>query len=93
MINQDYGTEVVFHYDNGQSDAFIIPLAPEEFKEQIQLLLERPWLTFHLFDQTVFVSMARVVKVEVKPSLTEIVGIGVFHNSQRVTAMSRGAAR
>lgn len=91
MFRNDDVTEVTFYYDNGQSDAFTIPVAPEEFREQLQLLLERPWLTFHLFDQTVVVCMARVVKVEVKPPMAEIVGIGVFHNSQRVTAMSRSA--
>ncbi|MBD2312730.1 hypothetical protein H6G20_13750 [Desertifilum sp. FACHB-1129] len=91
MFRTDDVTEVTFHYDNGQSDSFTIPLTPDEFREQVQLLLERPWLTFHLFDETVFVCMARVVKVETKPPMPEIVGIGVFHNSQRVTAMSRGA--
>lgn len=83
-------TQVTFYYDNGQSEGFNIPVSPQEFQQQIQLLLERPWLTFHLFDQTVFVCTARIVKVEIKPALPQIVGIGVFPNTQKVTALTRG---
>ncbi|MGK7899955.1 MAG: hypothetical protein AB4352_00820 [Hormoscilla sp.] len=89
--SQQNTTQVTFYYDNGESEAFNLPVPPAEFKKQVNLLLERPWLTFHLFDQTVFVCMARVVKVEVKPPLSEIVGVGVFPNADRVTNMQRGA--
>ena len=91
MHSQENTTQVTFYYDNGESEAFNIPVPPAQFKQQVNLLLERPWLTFHLFDQTVFVCTARVVKVEVKPVLAEIVGVGVFPNAERVTAIQRGA--
>ena len=90
MYTQDNGTQVTFHYEDGNSDSFTIPVAPEEFQQQIQLLLDRPWLIIHLFDETVFISTSRLVKVEVKPPLSQIKGIGVFHNSERVTALTRG---
>lgn len=91
MYAQEDVTQVSFHYDNGQSESFNIPISPSEFKQQINLLLERPWLTLHLFDQTVFIYTSRIIKVEVKPALPEIVGVGVFPNCQRVTTMQRGA--
>ncbi|MBC6477668.1 MAG: hypothetical protein GDA56_07670 [Hormoscilla sp. GM7CHS1pb] len=91
MPSQQDTTQVTFYYDNGESEAFNLPVPPAEFKKQVNLLLERPWLTFHLFDQTVFVCMARVVKVEASPPLSEIVGVGVFPKADRVTAMQRGA--
>jgi len=91
MYTDNNGTEIIFHYDNGQADAFILPLTPEELQQQIQLLLDRPWLIFHLFDETVFICTARLVKVEIKPPLTQIKGIGVFANAEKVTALSRGS--
>lgn len=90
MYSQDETTQVTFHYDNGQADTFVIPVAPSEFQKQITLLLERPWLVLHLFDETVFVCTNRLVKVEVKPPLSQMTGVGVFPNSQRATALNRG---
>lgn len=89
MHSQAEVTQATFHYDTGQSDSFMIPIAPEEFQKQINLLLERPWLILHLFDETVFICTNRIVKVEVKPSLSQMTGIGVFANCQRVTALNR----
>lgn len=83
-------TQVTFHYDNGQEDSFLIPVAPEEFQKQLPLLLERPWLTFHLIDASVVVAMNKVVKVETQPPLTTF-GVGVFANAERVTPLVRGS--
>ena len=89
MYSQSNDTQVTFHYENGHSDAFSIPLPPEEFQQQIQLLLDRPWITLHLFDETVFICTSKLTKVEIKPAVPQLKGVGVFANCERVTALSR----
>jgi hypothetical protein len=85
-------TQVTFHYVEGQTETFTIPIPAQEFQEQVLHLLSQPWLTFHLVDQTVFICTARLVKVEVKPPIPELQGQGIFPNSQRVSTMQRAAA-
>ena len=84
-------TQVTFHYVEGHTESFTIPMPAQEFQEEILNFLNQPWLTFHLNDQTVFICTARLVKVEVKPPLSELQGQGIFPNSQRFTTMQRGA--
>ena len=84
-------TQVTFHYVEGHTETFTIPMPAQEFKEEVLHLLNQPWLTFHLVDQTVFICTARLVKVEVKPAIPELQGQGIFPNSLRVTTMQRGA--
>jgi hypothetical protein len=91
MQSQDSFTEVTFHYVNGQTEAFDIPITPEAFQEELQGLLKQPWLTLHLFDKTVLICTAQVMKVEVKPPLSEIQGQGIFSDVQLVTALTHGA--
>lgn len=91
MQTQDSFTEVTFHYVNGESESFEIPLTPEAFQQQLSDLLNQPWLTMHLFDKTVLICTAQIMKIEVKPPLTEIQGTGVFPDTLRVTALTHGA--
>lgn len=91
MPVQDSLTEVTFYYINGETESFDIPVSSEVFAEQLPELLSQPWIILHLFDQTVLVFTAQVIKVEIKPPIPEISGQGVFPNCQRVTALTRGA--
>lgn len=91
MQSEDSFIEVTFHYQNGETEAFDIPVTPEVIQEELQGLLDQPWLTLHLFDRTVLIRTAQVMKVEVKPPLTEIQGPGVFPDAQLVTALTHGA--
>lgn len=84
-------TEVTFYYVSGASESFDIPITPDAFQQQLQSLLNQPWLTLHLFDRTVLICIAQVMKVEVKPPIVEIQGEGVFADAQRVTALTHGA--
>ena len=84
-------TQVTFHYINGETESFDLPVSPETFQQQLQSLLKQPWLTLHLFDSTVLICTERVMKLEVKPPLTEIQGEGVFADAQRVTPLTHGA--
>ncbi len=92
-MQQNRVTEVTFYYVDGAHESFTIPIAPTTFEQQLPQLLQKPWLTFHLLDQSVLISTARIMKIEVKPSLSQLQGEGVFFDCQRVTALSRGAAR
>jgi len=91
MISQDSFTEVTFHYVNGETESFDISITPEAFQEQLPGFLSQPWLTMHLFDRTILICTAQVMKVEVKPPITDIQGQGVFSEVQRVTALTHGA--
>ena len=91
MQSENSFTEVTLHYVNGKTESFDIPVSPEAFQQQLQVLLDQPWLTLHLIDSTVLISTAQILKVEVKPPILEIQGHGVFHDVQRVTALTHGA--
>lgn len=91
MQSENNFTEVIFHYVNGETESFDIPITPEAFQQQLQGLLDQPWLTLHLFDRTVLVCTDKVIKLEVKPPIPEIQGQGVFPDVQRVTALTHGA--
>lgn len=84
-------TQVTFHYDNGQTETLSLPIAATEFSQQLPQLLSQPWLTFHLIDQTVIISTAKLLKLEVKPALVQLEGEGIYPNVERVTALQRGA--
>lgn len=91
MQSVDTFTQVTFHYQNGETESFDIPITPQAFQQQLQGLLNQPWVTLQLFDSTVFICTAQVVKVEVKPPVFEIQGDGVFSDVQRVTPLTHGA--
>lgn len=90
MPTENNFTEVTFYYINGQTEAFEISLTPEDFGAQLPALLNQPWLTMHLFDRTVLICTAKIMKVEVKPDNLQIQGEGVFLEAQRVTALTHG---
>lgn len=91
MQSADSFTQVTFHYQSGETESFEIPVTPEAFQLQLQGLLNQPWLTLHLFDSTVIIRTAQVVKIQVKPPLPEIQGDGIFTDAQRVTPLTHGA--
>jgi len=91
MQSVDSFTQVTFHYQNGETESFDLPITPEAFQLQLQGLLNQPWLVLHLFDSTVVIRTAQVMKVEVKPPMLEIQGDGVFTDVQRVTPLTHGA--
>ncbi len=99
MNSQESLTQLTFHFVNGQTESFnVLQLANEsttglELQQEIRHLLDKPWWILHLPEQTVCIQTANVVKVEVKPSLPELQGEGVFPNARRVTALTRSVMR
>lgn len=91
MQNEETFTQVTFHYQSGETESFDIPITPEALQLQLQGLLNQPWITLHLFDSTVLICTAQVVKIQVKPPLPEIQGDGIFTDAQRVTPLTHGA--
>ena len=82
-------SQITFHFIYGQTEGFNIPVPPEELGEQLQSLLAKPLITLHLRDQTVVIKTENLLKVEIKPPLSELVGEGIFPDSERVTALTR----
>lgn len=91
MQAETSSTQITFYYENGQTETLSVPLSPAQLGQQLPQMLSQTWLTFQLIDQTVMISTAKIIKVEVKPSL-QLQGEGTFSNAQRVSALQRGAA-
>jgi hypothetical protein len=94
MQSQADYTQLTFYYLNGQSESFIIPDALDDetrhdLRIEVRHILQKDWWLLNLEEQTVMVNIANVVKVEVKPSLTQLQGEGIFSNAERVTALNR----
>lgn len=97
--NQDTLIQVTFHFVNGQNESFNVlwradaSLTLQDIHQKTMKLLEKPWCVLHLPEQTVCIMTANVLKVEIKPSLDEIQGEGVFSDARRVSAFTRTSQR
>ncbi len=95
MNSQEAFIQVTFHYINGQTECFNILLHEDEtltvpeLQQRILKNLEKPWCMLHLPDQTICVKTDNLLKIEIKPTLREFHGEGVFSDVRRVTALSR----
>lgn len=95
MSSQDGFIQVTFHYINGQTECFNILLHEDdaltvpELQQRILKNLEKPWCMLHLPEQTICVKTDSLLKIEIKPTLQEFHGEGVFSDVRRVTALSR----
>lgn len=90
---QESSTQITFYYVEGHTETFSLAINPQQFQQELPNLLQQPWITFHLIDQTVCICTAKVTKIEIKPPINQMQGEGVFDNCQRVTALQRNAAR
>jgi hypothetical protein len=93
MENLESGTQVTFYYLNGEVESFRILLSSADFYQQLQKADQVNWLGLHLPDQTVVVSLDKVVKIEVEPPCPELEVEGTFPDSDRITALQRAARR
>ncbi|HEY9624952.1 MAG TPA: hypothetical protein V6C78_31785 [Crinalium sp.] len=96
MYSQDTYTQLTFHYVNGQTESFNVypPIEDDGTQQTFQLevrhLLRKDWWIVNLPEQTVFINVDNVLKVEVKPPMDQLQGEDVFSNAERVTALNRG---
>ena len=99
MSSQNGMLQIVFHYTNGQTEAFNVlieedsSLTPFELQQRILKHLDKPWCILQLPEQTVCVKTDNVLKVEFKPAMLELHGEGVFSDVRRVTSLSRSVQR
>lgn len=95
MNSQEGLMQITFHYGNGQSESFHVilqedgSLTPQELQQRILKHLEKPWCVLHLPEQTICIKTDQLLKVEIKPTMREFHGEGVFSDVRRVTALSR----
>ncbi len=94
MQSQAGYTQLTFHYLNGQTESFVVPALDDETRQQdrrieVRHILQKDWWIINLEEQTVMINIANVVKVEVRPSLNQLQGEGIFSNAERVTALNR----
>jgi len=88
-------TQFTFHYVNGQSESFNVFEQQEEdptaqgLQLEMRRFLEKDWWIMNLPEQTVMINVDNVIRVEVKPVMTQLHGEGIFANAERVTALNR----
>ncbi|OLP17629.1 hypothetical protein BST81_15000 [Leptolyngbya sp. 'hensonii'] len=86
--------QITFHYLNGQSEAFTVTLESDsttvqDLRQDIKRFLAQDWWTLKTLDDTVIIKASNVLKIEIKPPIETLHGDGVFHNAERVTALTR----
>lgn len=95
MYQSGRSTQITFHYMNGHSESFNLhaPIENDGTDATLQLevrhILKKDWWIINLPEQTVFVNIDNVVKIEVKPAIADLRGEDVFTNAERVTTMTR----
>ena len=91
----DYCTEITVHFLDGRNESYAIydPVTAEQaqqFAQRVPTLLQQPWWILHLEDQTVMLNLSNVIKIEVRPGLSQLQGDGVISPVDRATALRQG---
>ncbi|MGJ3249682.1 MAG: hypothetical protein ACFE0J_00920 [Elainellaceae cyanobacterium] len=95
MQSQDSYTQLTFHYLDGKTESFNVYASlddaanNQEVQLEVRHILKKDWWILNLPEQTVFINIDNVIKVEVKPPLPQLHGEDVFSNAERVTALNR----
>lgn len=88
-------SELTFYYNDGRNETFTVYEAvdgtatQQGFQVKVRHLLRKEWWILQLPEQTVFVNVDNVIKVEAKPPMVQLQGEDVFTEADRVTALSR----
>jgi hypothetical protein len=95
MYSESGYIQVTFSYRDGHSESFNIYAPVEEdgttqaTPMEIRHLLKKDWWVLHLPEQSVFINLDNVIKMEVKPPMPQLRGEDVFANVERITALNR----
>jgi hypothetical protein len=95
MYSENTYTQLTFHYRDGSSEAFNVyaPIESDGTLQTLQLevrnLFKKDWWILNLPEQSVFINLDNVIKIEVKPPVDRLQGDDVFANAERVTALNR----
>lgn len=94
MGNLDYCTEITVHFLDGRNESYTVYDSAasdhQGFPARVQEMLERNWWILHLEDQTVFLNLSNVIKIEARPGLPQLQGEGVLNHVDRATALRQG---
>lgn len=89
-------SELTFYYMDGRNETFTVnsslenPASTQQgFQVQVRHMLKKEWWILHLPEQSVFINVENVIKVEMKPPIAQLHGEDVFMDADRVTALSR----
>lgn len=89
-------SELTFYYADGRNETFTVYEALDGASTQqglqvkVRHILRKEWWILQLPEQSVFINVDNVIKVEAKPPLAQIQGEDVFSEADRVTALTRG---
>ncbi len=89
-------SELTFYYADGRNETFNVYEAidgaatQQGLQVKVRHILKKEWWILQLPEQSVFINVDNVIKVEAKPPLAQIQGEDVFTEADRVTALSRG---
>jgi hypothetical protein len=95
MYTDDSYTQLTFYYKDGHSESFNVYSSaenggvPQNTHMEVRHLLKKDWWIINLPEQTVFINVDNVIKVEMKPPMPQLQGEDVFHNAERVSALNR----
>ncbi|MEM7769304.1 MAG: hypothetical protein AAGA75_28815 [Cyanobacteria bacterium P01_E01_bin.6] len=94
--NDPVYSELTFYYMDGRNETFTVNSSmatndstSQGFQVQVRHMLKKEWWILHLPEQSVFINVDNVIKVEMKPPIAQLHGEDVFMDADRVTALSR----
>jgi len=97
MAQQSYSLQITFQYNNGEKESFLVALSAEEedpypeLRRAMHKHLSQRWCAINTSEETIYINMANVTNVSVKPDLGESDQEKVFPEAQRVTALTRNS--
>lgn len=89
-------SELTFYYTDGRNEAFNVyevvdgATTQQGIQVKVRHILKKEWWILQLPEQSVFINIDNVIKVEAKPPLAQMQGEDVFTEADRVTALTRG---
>lgn len=87
--------QLTFYYLDGHTESFNVYDKTDSsesdlsIRQDIRHQLKQPWCILHLPEETVFINMGNILKVEMKPPVTQMQGEGIFSEAERLTALKR----
>lgn len=91
MQAQDNLVQFTFYYTDGRTEAFHIPSSGESLEADIRQRLDQTWCILQTPENTVFINMANVLKVEVNPPIMQLQTAEIFPEAERLTPLTRGS--
>ncbi len=95
MPQQTYSLQLTFQYSNGTKESFLVVISAEstnpypELRQAVKERTSQPWCSLQTADETIYINMANVDSICVKPTIGEDEEDIGFSECERVTALNR----